>query len=94
MPVSGLAPPKPIDLPEQSFPKSNRGRLVAALSYHLRKTHGMPSIEARNEAINRVDTRHSMRYTPVDKLTEEQCRLIGLFHADGTKRPLHKEESV
>jgi len=90
MPVSGLAPPKPIDLPEQSFPKSNRGRLVAALSYHLRKTHGMPSVEARNEAINRVDTRHSMRYTPVDKLTEEQCRLIGLFHADGTKTPLHK----
>jgi len=63
MPVSGLALPKPIDLPIQSFPKSNRGRLVAALSYHLRKTHGMASTEARNEAINRVDTRHSMRYT-------------------------------
>ncbi len=90
MPVSGLALPKPIDLPAQASTKSNRGRLVAALSYHLRKTHGMTSVEARNEAINRVDTRHSMRYTPVDNLTDEQCRFIGLFHADGTKTPLHK----
>lgn len=90
MPVSGLALPTPIDLPAQSSTKSNRGRLVAALSYHLRKTHGMPSAEARSEAINRVDTRHSMRYTPVDNLTDEQCRFIGLFHADGTKTPLHK----
>jgi len=90
MPVSGLAPPKSIDLPIQVLPKSKHGRLISALSYHLRKAHGMTSVAAKIEATYRVNARYAMQYTAVENLTDEQCAFIGLFHADGTKTALNK----
>lgn len=84
IPICGYAEPEQHPLPVIE-PLSEKQMLlkVRSNSYHLRQA-GMEPMQAKEEALRRIQDRYNQCYKTASELTLDECRLIGFWLGDGT----------
>lgn len=80
-PVGGIA--EPFASQEAVQRDVEKRRLIVKRSHHLRANHGYGYDESVAEATRRVDEKYAVAKLLANELSEDHCRFMGLFHADG-----------
>jgi len=90
LPISGVADPFDIR-PEQEhrdYTTKSRRHTISHNAYALRTNNSFDWDESFQEAERRLRRREAMRYLDPDVLTKSECRFIGFWMGDGTRRKL------
>lgn len=89
LPTCGDAAPFDVAIPVHGpMPPHVRRRAISSNAYNLRKREKYEWDESFVEAARRVDRRHGLYYVAPQKLSLDQCRLIGFWIGDGTRGDL------
>ena len=83
LPTNGLARPFPMKVNREGKPV-NSARRISANAYNLRNLAGYEYAESFREAKKREEARRSLRWKDPSELSEDECRLIGFWVADGS----------
>lgn len=83
LPSCGISKPKKIKI-EDEYSSIELKRRISANSYNLRKK-GLSFQDSIEEAKKRISERDSLRFLQPEELTNDHCKLIGFWIADGSK---------
>lgn len=86
LPSCGSA--KPFDEKIDQIPLGNPRRRIAENAYNLRKNNGIEYFESLKMATEREAERRGLKFKQPNELSEDECRLIGFWIADGSRRKL------
>lgn len=84
LPASGVAEPFALSVAQPDWPEIKKTD-ISKTSYYLRKAHGLSDQESKAEALRRKKEHKLLKRKNPHELTEDECRLIGFWMADGSR---------